>query len=59
MAIVWFAHPQLVNLPRWLVVVGAVGLFIVARWPRLLVVALPLALVLWLLRPRPRRTDLS
>ena len=59
MAILWFAHPQLSNLPRWAVAAGGVGLFVVARWPRLLVIALPLAVILWLLRPRPRRSDVG
>jgi hypothetical protein len=54
MAILWFAEPQLKNVPRWLAVGGVVGLLVALRWPRLLVVALPLAVVLWILRPRER-----
>jgi hypothetical protein len=52
MAILWFAQPQLKHLPRWLVAVSAVGAFVVMRWPRLVVVALPVVVILWLLRPR-------
>ena len=50
MAILWFAQPQLQNVPRWLAVGMVVGLLVALRWPRLLVVALPLAVVLWILR---------
>jgi hypothetical protein len=57
MAILWFAYPQLASVPRWLAIVGVVGLVVVARWPRLLVFALPVAFVLWLLRPRPRQHE--
>ena len=55
MGILWFAHPQLKNLPRWLVAASAVGLFVVMRWPRLVVIVLPLVVILWLLGPRAPR----
>ena len=59
MALVWLAHPQLENMPRWLVFALCATALVVMRWPRLLVLALPVAVVLWLLRPRPRRTHLG
>ena len=59
MAILWFAQPQLKNLPKWLVIAGAVGLFIAMRFPKLLLFALPVAAVLWLLRPRGKRAARS
>jgi hypothetical protein len=56
MAILWFAHPQIKNLPKWWVAVGAATLFLVTRFPKLLVVIVPIAAVLYFLGPRaPRR----
>jgi hypothetical protein len=52
MAIWWFAHPQMHNLPRWLIGVVLVGFLVVLRWPKLLLFALPIIATLWLLRPR-------
>ncbi|MEX0677507.1 MAG: hypothetical protein WD063_10560 [Pirellulales bacterium] len=54
MAIWWLAYPQAKNVPRWLAVACAVTLFLVMRWPKLLLVALPLLAVLWFLGPRTR-----
>jgi hypothetical protein len=59
MAILWFAQPQLKNFPKWLVGAGAVGLFIAMRFPKLLLFAVPVAAVLWLLRPRGKRAARS
>jgi hypothetical protein len=49
--ILWLAQPQLKNMPRWLVAVSAVVLLVAMRWPRLLLVAVPLALAFWILSP--------
>jgi hypothetical protein len=54
MAALWLAQPQLALLPRWLLIVVMVALGIVAWRPQVLWVALPVVLVLWLLRPRKR-----
>ncbi len=51
----WLALPQLQRVPPWLIGVLAVSLLVVMRWPKLLLAAVPLAIVLWLLRPRPHR----
>ncbi len=57
MAILWFAQPQLRNFPRWLVTTIVVVLLIAMRWPKFLLLALPVIAVMWLLRPRgPRAT---
>jgi hypothetical protein len=59
MAILWFAHPQIKNLPKWWVAVGAAALFLVTRFPKLLVVIIPIAAVLYFLGPRaPRRENI-
>ncbi len=55
MGIWWFAFPQLATLPRWALIGSLVALVIAARWPRLLVMLVPVAAVLWLLAPRGRR----
>ena len=57
MAILWFAHPQIKNLPKWWVAIGAATLFLVTRFPKLLVVIIPIAAILWFLGPRARRGE--
>jgi uncharacterized membrane protein len=54
MSILWFAHPQLQNVPRWLIAISCVVLLGATRWPKLLLVAVPIAAVLWILGPRTR-----
>jgi hypothetical protein len=56
MATLWFAQPQLQTLPGWLVAMTVVVLLVAARWPRLLVIAIPIAVILWLLGPRAPRS---
>ena len=55
MAILWFAHPQIKNLSKWWVAMGAIALFFVTRFPKLLVVIIPIAAIWWFLGPRARR----
>jgi hypothetical protein len=56
LAILWLAWPQMRGVPLWLAGALGVALVLIMRWPRLLLAALPLAVLLWLLRPRaPRR----
>ncbi len=52
LALLWLAMPQLRDVPPWLLGSLGVVLLIVLRWPKLLWAILPLAAVLWLLRPR-------
>jgi hypothetical protein len=59
MAIWWLAYPQAQKLPIWLVVACIVTLLLVMRWPKLLLVAIPLLAVLWFLGPRARRGGLG
>lgn len=51
----WLALPQLQSVPSWLIGVLGVSLLVIMRWPKLLLAAVPLAAVLWFLRPRPHR----
>jgi hypothetical protein len=55
MAIWWFAYPQLQHIPRWLAVACGLTLLLVIRWPRMLLVAIPLLALLWFLGPRAPR----
>ena len=56
MSILWFAHPQIKGLPKWWVAAGAAALFLITRFPKLLVIVVPIAAILWFLGPRaPRR----
>jgi hypothetical protein len=52
MAVLWLALPQLVTLPRWLMltVIGAVA--VVCFRPKALLFALPVLVVLAVMRPR-------
>jgi hypothetical protein len=55
LATMWVAWPQLQAVPIWLIAVIGVALVVAMRHPKLLLAVVPLAIVLWLLRPRPRR----
>jgi hypothetical protein len=55
MAIWWFAYPQLRYIPPWLAVACGLMLLVVIRWPRMLLVAIPLLVLLWILGPRAPR----
>ena len=46
MGILWFAQPQMKNIPRWAIALGGAGLLLVMRWPKLLLFALPIAALL-------------
>jgi hypothetical protein len=56
MAIWWFAYPQVQRVPRWLGIAGGVVLVLVVLRPKLLLLAIPILIVLWLLRPRKPRS---
>ena len=52
LALLWLALPQLRSIPPWTVALLAVASLVIMRWPKLLLAAVPLAVILWLLRPR-------
>jgi hypothetical protein len=56
LGLAWLAWPQLRRLPGWMVAVVGVGLLVAMRWPKLLWGIVPLAIILWLLRPRGSRS---
>ncbi len=55
MGILWLAEPQMRNLSRGMVIAVGTALFVVTRWPKSLVLFLPLAAAVWLLRRRAPR----
>jgi hypothetical protein len=55
LALLWLAMPQLRDVPVWILGAVGVALLVVLRWPKLLWAVVPLAVVLWLLRPRRAR----
>lgn len=48
----WLAWPDLRRLNPWILGLGAVGMLIVFRWPKLFPVAVLLLAALYFLRPR-------
>jgi hypothetical protein len=53
----WLAYPHVSRIPRWMLMPSLVLLVVLARWPRLLLIAVPIVIVLAILKPRvaPRR----
>ena len=52
MAALWLAHPQLKRLPRWALPALLVLILVIARWPRMLALAIAILLAFAFLRPR-------
>ncbi|MCA9269394.1 MAG: hypothetical protein KDA41_13025 [Planctomycetales bacterium] len=52
MAALWLALPQLVAMPAWLYAPVVGGAVLIACRPKLAWILLPIALVIWALRPR-------
>ncbi|REK09419.1 MAG: hypothetical protein DWQ37_18445 [Planctomycetota bacterium] len=52
MAVWWLAYPQLSRVPPWYAAIAGVLFLLVLRWPRMLLLAVPVLVALWLLRPR-------
>ena len=48
----WLALPELKRLPQWALILAAVLLVILARWPKQFFVAVAVAIAFALLRPR-------
>lgn len=51
-AVLWLAYPDLMRLPPWLLAMVPVLLIILAKWPKLFLLLVPLLIVLALLKPR-------
>ncbi|MEX0937292.1 MAG: hypothetical protein WDZ59_05475 [Pirellulales bacterium] len=51
----WLAHPQLSRMPSWLFGVAVALAVVVALRPKLIVLVVPLAIILWLVKPRASR----
>ena len=57
MTLWWFAYPQVKHVPRWLAFTGGIMAFLVILRPKLVLLAIPVLIVLWLLRPRVSRGE--
>jgi hypothetical protein len=57
MGIWWFAWPQVQHIPRWLAITSGLVLLVAMRWPKLLLVAIPLLALMWFLGPRTPREE--
>lgn len=53
LAALWLALPNMNRFPRWQLVGLALGLLAVLRWPKLILFAIPIGVLVWLLGPRP------
>ncbi|MCC9604456.1 hypothetical protein LOC68_27950 [Blastopirellula sp. JC732] len=56
-AVLWLAYPQITKLPVWLslaIVLVAITTAVASSvWKKAALVAIPILIVLWMLRPRP------
>ena len=48
----WLAFPQINRLPAWLFQAILVSVVVVARWPRMIFLVVPIAIAYWMLQPR-------
>jgi hypothetical protein len=52
LVVLWLAYPDLRNIPRWIWLTVPVLILILARWPRMFLLAIPLLILYALIRPR-------
>jgi hypothetical protein len=52
LAAFWLAYPDLRNIPRWLWIALPVMILVLAKWPRLFLLIIPLLILYAFLRPR-------
>jgi hypothetical protein len=57
LAVLWLAYPDLRNIPRWLWIALPVLIFVLAKWPRLFLLIIPLLILYALLRPRLSKVE--
>jgi len=53
---VWLAFPQLEKIPLWLAGAIVGSLLMAAIFKKVAILLIPLAILIWLVRPRPKRT---
>jgi hypothetical protein len=52
LAVLWLAYPDLLNIPRWFWLTMPVLLIIIAKWPRIFLLLIPLLILFAIFRPR-------
>lgn len=52
LAAIWLAYPQIDRVPVWFLPTSLIVLILIAWRPRLMILAVPLLVALWALRPR-------
>jgi hypothetical protein len=52
LAILWLAYPELQRIPRWFWLVIPVALFVVIKFPKTILLGIPILFVLWFLKMR-------
>lgn len=57
LAVLWLAYPDLLNIPRWLWIALPVMILILAKWPRLFLLIIPLLILYAFIRPRLSKVD--
>ena len=55
LVMLWIAYPQLHHMPSWLWAAVPVLAIVLARWPKLFLVTIPLVIALAILQPRMGR----
>ncbi len=56
LAVLWLAYPDLGKIPRWIWIALPVLILVMARWPRLFFIIVPLLILYALVRPRSSDT---
>jgi hypothetical protein len=52
LAVLWLAYPELLNFPRWIWIALPAMILVLAKWPRLFVLVIPLFILYMFIRPR-------
>lgn len=56
-AVIWLAYDNLKRIPRWLWFVMPIAIFVLYKWKYLLLLFIPLAIILELLKPRIKNRE--
>ena len=51
LAVLWLAYPDLGNISRWIWIASPVVILVLARWPRLFFLIIPLLILYAIVRP--------
>lgn len=57
LAVLWLAYPDLLNIPRWLWIALPVLILVLAKWPRLFLLIIPLLILYAFIRLRLSKVE--